>query len=152
MDILTAQIDNKEISFYAQDVERVLNAVEMTDLPGHPEVMLGVINFHGEILPVADIRRKFSLPQRDVEPEDKVIILKGTERRFAVYVDNVINIFNVPDEKIKNLNSSWPELKNKDNVFDTAGELIIINNTEDFFLNIDVYELDEILKKLSGKS
>lgn len=152
MDILTAQIDKKEISFYVRDVERVLNAVEMTELPDHPEIMLGVINFHGEILPVADIRRKFALPKKDVEPEDKIIILKSTGRRFAVYVDSVINSFNVPEEKIKNLNSSWPELNYKDNVFDTAGGLIIINNTENFFLNIDVYELDEILKKLSGRS
>lgn len=152
MDILTAKIDNKEISFYVRDVEQVLNAVEMTDLPGHPEVMTGAINFHGEILPVADIRRKFAMPKKDAEPRDKIIILKSADRRFAVYVDSVISILNVPNDKIKNLNSSWPELNYKTNVLDTAGELIIISNTEDFFLNVDICELDEILKKLYDRS
>jgi len=150
MNILTAKIDKRKISFYARDVERVLNAVEITELPEHPDIMLGVINFHGDILPVADIRRKFALPQKPVEPEDKIIILKSRDRRrYAVYVSSVLGNLDVPDEKVKNLDKAWPELNYKDKVLDTAGELVIINNTENFFLNTDIYKLDEILKKIS---
>ncbi|MGE5621231.1 MAG: chemotaxis protein CheW [archaeon] len=152
LDILTAQIDNKKISFYVRDVERVLNAVAVTELPEHPDILLGVISFHGVILPVADIRRKFALPPKPVEPEDKIIVLKSQDRRFAVYVDHILNSLDVPGEKIKNLNSSWPELNYKDNVLDTSGDLIIINNTGAFFLNADIYQLNEILKKISGET
>ncbi|MGE5430706.1 MAG: chemotaxis protein CheW [Syntrophomonadaceae bacterium] len=152
MDILTAQIDNKKISFYVRDVDRVLHAVELTELPGHPDIMPGVINFHGEILPVFDIRRKFALPDKTVDPEDKIIILKNGGRRFAVYVDSILNSLSVPEWKIKNIDSSWPELNYKDSMLDTAGELVIINNAGDFFLNVDIYELDEILKKISDRS
>ncbi|MGE5351832.1 MAG: chemotaxis protein CheW [Acidobacteriota bacterium] len=152
MDLLTVQIENKTISFYVKDVERVLNAVEITELPGHPEIMLGAINFHGEILPVADIRRKFSLQAKPVDPDDKMVILKTGERRFVVLVDRVLGSLEVPDEMIKDLNASWPELKYDDKVLDTAGELVIINNTKDFFLNVDVYHLDEILRKISDRS
>lgn len=151
MDIITAQVDKKKISFYLRDVESVLKAVAITELAGKPDIMLGVINYHGDILPVADMRRKFALPEKPVDPGDKIIILKGGERRFAVYVDDILSSLDIPEEKIKSLNSSWPELNYKNSVLDVAGELIIINNTEDFFLNVEIYKLDEILKKLSGK-
>ncbi|HEX2869228.1 MAG TPA: chemotaxis protein CheW [Ignavibacteriales bacterium] len=151
MDILTAQIDNNKISFYVRDVDRVLNAVEITELPEGPDILLGVINFHGEVLPVLDIRRKFSLPEKEVEPEDKIIILQNQNRRFAVHVDRVLETFSVPDNMIKSLNSSWPELDYKSRIFDTAGDLVIIHEAGDFFLSIDIYELDEIIRKLSGK-
>jgi purine-binding chemotaxis protein CheW len=151
LDIITAQVDKKKISFYLRDVESVLKAVAITELAGKPDIMLGVINYHGDILPVADMRRKFALPEKPVDPGDKIIILKGGERRFAVYVDDILSSLDIPEEKIKSLNSSWPELNYKNSVLDVAGELIIINNTEDFFLNVEIYKLDEILKKLSGK-
>ncbi|MCU7494620.1 MAG: chemotaxis protein CheW [Ignavibacteria bacterium] len=144
-------MDKKKISFYLRDVESVLKAVAITELAGKPDIMLGVINYHGDILPVADMRRKFALPEKPVDPGDKIIILKGGERRFAVYVDDILSSLDIPEEKIKSLNSSWPELNYKNSVLDVAGELIIINNTEDFFLNVEIYKLDEILKKLSGK-
>lgn len=150
LDILIAQIDNNKISFYVRDVDRVLNAVEITELPEGPDILLGVINFHGDILPVLDIRRKFSLPVKEVEPEDKIIILKSQSRRFAVHVDRVLETISVPDNMIKSLNSSWPELNYKSRIFDTAGDLVIIHDTGDFFLSIDIYEFDEILRKLSG--
>ena len=45
-------------------VERVVQAVEITPLPGAPDGMLGVIDVAGRVLPVFDLRQRLELPPR----------------------------------------------------------------------------------------
>ncbi len=46
-------------------VERVLPMVAVSPLPHAPSIALGVINLHGQIIPVLDIRRRLGFPTRD---------------------------------------------------------------------------------------
>ena len=43
-------------------VERVLPMVAMSPLPQAPPIALGVINLHGQVIPVLDIRRRLGFP------------------------------------------------------------------------------------------
>ena len=40
-------------------VERVVQVVEFTPLPKAPEIVLGIINFEGRVVPVVDVRKRF---------------------------------------------------------------------------------------------
>jgi len=53
-------------------VEKVVRAVEITPLPKAPEIVVGVINAQGRILPVLDIRKRFRLPAREMKPDEPV--------------------------------------------------------------------------------
>jgi purine-binding chemotaxis protein CheW len=41
-------------------VERIVRVVEVTPLPKAPEIVLGVVNVQGQIIPVINIRKRFS--------------------------------------------------------------------------------------------
>src|SRR5262245_21471826 len=46
-------------------VERVLPMVAVSPLPQAPSLTLGVINLHGLVVPVLDLRRRFGLPAHE---------------------------------------------------------------------------------------
>jgi len=52
-------------------VDRVLPMVAVSPLPKAPAIALGVINLHGQALPVLDIRRRFGLPTREYGLADR---------------------------------------------------------------------------------
>jgi purine-binding chemotaxis protein CheW len=45
-------------------VERAARIVEITPLPNAPEIVLGVINVQGRLMPVVNLRHRFRLPER----------------------------------------------------------------------------------------
>ena len=86
---LVFMLDDKQFALPLDTVERVIHAVEITDLPEVPAIVRGIINYKGTILPVFDIRPRFHLSQREIQPEDQLIIVNTPERTVALLVDTV---------------------------------------------------------------
>jgi purine-binding chemotaxis protein CheW len=70
-------------------VERVVRAVEITPLPQAPEIVLGMINVEGRIVPVVNMRNRFGRPERAIELSDQFIIARTSRRAVALVVDSV---------------------------------------------------------------
>jgi purine-binding chemotaxis protein CheW len=77
-------------------VERVVRAVEVLPLPRAPQVVLGVVDVAGRIVPVVDIRALFRLPARELDIGDHFIIARTPLRVVALVVDRVIGIRELP--------------------------------------------------------
>ena len=73
-------------------VDRVVRAVEITSLPKAPEIIRGVINLQGQIIPVVDVRRRFGLPARKLSLEDRFIIASASRRLVALVADSVTGV------------------------------------------------------------
>src|SRR5688500_459222 len=71
--------------------ERVIPIVEIAPLPGAPDVALGIINVHGELVPVFDVRRRFGVPPCDFGVEAKLLLARSARRRVAIAVDEVFD-------------------------------------------------------------
>ena len=61
--LLAFLLGEQRYALHLSAVERVIPTVETTPLPEGPEVLWGVVNLRGRIVPVMDIRRRFRLPQ-----------------------------------------------------------------------------------------
>jgi purine-binding chemotaxis protein CheW len=73
-------------------VERVLPAAEVTPLPGAPEVVTGILNFQGRIVPVVDLRRRLGQPQRELLLADQIVLARTARRVLAFAVDSVQDV------------------------------------------------------------
>jgi purine-binding chemotaxis protein CheW len=59
-----------------------------------------VINVEGRLLPVFDLRRRFDLPIRGIEPRDHFVIARTAARSVVLVVDEVQEVVTRPDIKI----------------------------------------------------
>ena len=80
--------------------ERVLPALEITPLPQAPEIVLGVINLQGRIIPVVNVRRRFGLPERPVSPGDYFIVARGGGRTLALVADTVAGVTHLQADEV----------------------------------------------------
>ena len=86
MDILVFAVDTHRYALPARDVDQVVRAVTITPLPGTPVVVEGVIDVHGTLVPVLDVRRRFGLPAAPPALNDLLIIASAGARRVALRV------------------------------------------------------------------
>ncbi|MBI4530070.1 MAG: chemotaxis protein CheW, partial [Candidatus Latescibacteria bacterium] len=73
-------LDEQRYALHLSAVERVVCSVEVTPLPKAPEVVLGVINVQGQVLPVVNIRKRFQLPERGITLTDHFIVAQTARR------------------------------------------------------------------------
>ena len=68
-------IEDQRYGLPLERVEQVLPMVWVTPLPEAPEIVIGVINVHGSVLPVLDIRKRFDLPTRAWGLTTKLVVV-----------------------------------------------------------------------------
>jgi purine-binding chemotaxis protein CheW len=91
-DVLVLEVAGHRYGLLAADVEKVERAVTVVPLPGAPAVVAGVINVRGAVVVVLDLRLRFGLPGKAVEPSDHLVIVTTGDRRVAVHADRVTEL------------------------------------------------------------
>jgi purine-binding chemotaxis protein CheW len=102
-------LDEKRYAISLESVENVVQMVEITAVSGMPKYLEGIINVHGTIMPVVNLRTRMHLKQRSVALEDKLIIVRFQNKDYVLMVDSVHDVihieaqnFFVPDEGMEN--------------------------------------------------
>ena len=117
-------------------VERIVHVVAVAPLPKAPEIVLGVINFSGRIIPVVDIRRRFRLPARETAIYDFLIIARTSRRELAFLADAVTGVIDCPEAEIIAAAQIVPGLEYLQGVMRLKDGLIFIHDL-DRFLSLD---------------
>lgn len=89
-------LDGRRYALALAVVERIIGMVEIAPFPKAPEIVGGVIDFHGELMPVFDVRRRFRLPARPHRLQDQLLIARTRRRRVALAVDAVEDVVTCP--------------------------------------------------------
>lgn len=93
--VLVLDVAQRRIAFLADVVDEIHPAALPTPLPGAPDVVEGVLDVRGEVVPVIDLRRRLGLPSRSVELTDCLVVMRASGRRLAVRVDEAVTLADV---------------------------------------------------------
>jgi len=73
-------LDDRRYGLALSAVERAVRMVDVTPLPQAPQIVLGVVNVQGRVVPVVNLRRRFRLPERDFALADQLLIARTARR------------------------------------------------------------------------
>jgi purine-binding chemotaxis protein CheW len=93
-------LDEQQYALNLSCVERIVRAVEITPLPDAPDVVLGVINVEGRVIPVINTRKRLGLPERELDLQDLFIIASDNGRTFAIVADEVRPVLEIPAQEV----------------------------------------------------
>ena len=127
-------------------VERIVRAVEVTHLPGAPPIVLGAIDVQGRVLPVFDIRRRFGLPERDIDPADQFVIAHTANRTVALVVDEAQGVLQSPASDTISAASIATGLEHLRGVIRRPDGLVLIQDLDLFLSPAESRALDEALE------
>jgi purine-binding chemotaxis protein CheW len=134
--ILVFTINDQKYAFQLTAVERIVRAVEVTPLPEAPAIVIGVINVHGRVLPVVDLRRRFRLAERAIDPDDQFIIAQSSTIAVALPVDATLGVVEDAAEERSTAAEIIPDANYVDYVLLNDAEMI-------FVLDVDTVMTDD---------
>jgi chemotaxis signal transduction protein len=117
-------------------VERVLPMVAWAPLPQAPAVALGVINVHGRIIAVCDIRQRFGLPVRAYGLTDHLLVVRTRHHALALPVDQVAGVQEVNRDAIAPPAAVLPHLGHIAGLVSLPTGILLIQDL-DVFLALD---------------
>jgi purine-binding chemotaxis protein CheW len=127
-------------------VERVVRVVEVTPLPQAPDIVLGVVNVQGRVIPVVNPRRRFRLPERDIALTDQLVIAHTTRRPVALVVDAVTGVLEYSGREAVGARDIVPGMEYVEGVVKLADGLVLIHDLDRFLSLDEVTALDRAIE------
>ena len=90
--------------FYGVDisgVESIIKLQDITAVPHAPDFVEGVTNLRGTVLPVIDLRRRFSLPAGERNGDTRIVVVDVDGSKVGMVVDAVTEVLRVADSAIE---------------------------------------------------
>jgi purine-binding chemotaxis protein CheW len=90
--VLIFELEGHRYGLRATDIREITRAAMPTRLAQAPGVIEGVINVRGQIAAVLDMRARFQLPRRAIQPSDAFLVCELKQRLVALRVDAVVDL------------------------------------------------------------
>jgi len=103
--VLTFVLGNETYGVDILRVQEIRGYSAVTKIPHAPPHVLGVLNLRGSIVPIVDLRMRFSLDRAEYTAVTVIIVVavmsSAGRRDFGVVVDGVSDVVDVNTEEVK---------------------------------------------------
>jgi purine-binding chemotaxis protein CheW len=102
---LTFSLENEQYGIGILKIKEIIGMIPITPVPRTPEYVKGVINLRGKVIPVIDLRQRFSMGVVDSTDRTCIIVVEiesqsGTVM-MGILVDSVSEVLNIKGEEIE---------------------------------------------------
>ena len=95
------RVGNEEYVIDIMRIKEIINPLKITPVPSSSDLIEGMINLRGVIIPIVDLRKRFRVPQESWAKQPKYIIVAVSGRIVGIVVDEVLEVVRIPRDLIK---------------------------------------------------
>lgn len=144
--IVVFTVDEQRYGLPLHAVERVVPMVDVTALPAAPEIVLGVMNVQGRVIPVLDLRRRLRRPRRNISIDDQIVVVRTTRRSFGLIVDAARGVLEYSADEAVGAHDIVPGIEQVEGVVKLADGLVLIHDLEKFLSLEEESALDRAIE------
>lgn len=102
---LTFQLGPEIYGLEILKVQEIIGMMAVTTVPRTPDFVRGVINLRGKVIPVIDLRRKFSMETKEDTERTCIIVVQisgaGQMVTMGIIVDEVSEVMDIKAEQLE---------------------------------------------------
>ena len=101
IDLLSFGVTKETFAIDIREVKEIIRVRPLTELPGVPDFITGIISLRGKILPVVDLRLRLGFqPPEEQLPMARIIVVALDDRSAGLLVDEVRQKVRLPKSKM----------------------------------------------------
>lgn len=139
-------LDDRRYGLPLSAVERAVRMVGVTPLPRAPQIVLGIVNVQGRVMPVVDPRRRFRLPARDFTLIDQLLIARTARRPVALAADAVTGVLEYSAQEAAGALDIVPGIEYVEGVVKLPDGLVLIHDLDKFLSLEEETALDRAIE------
>lgn len=97
---VTFCLDSEEYAIEIQRIKEIVGYRHFTRIPGFRNIVKGMINLRGIILPVFDLRLKLNLPPREYNNFSVIFVTEVLGRILGLLVDKTSDVISLSPQEI----------------------------------------------------
>lgn len=125
-------LDDQRYALHLSAIDRVVRMVHITPVSSAPDILLGIVNLEGLVIPVMDVRQRFNLPERENSLSDRLIFARTQRRSVALIADTVTGVIECSEHSLISAKRILPELAHVEGVIKFEDGMILIHNLDKF--------------------
>lgn len=147
-EVLVFEIAGQKYALPTEDVRELVRAVAITPLPSAPAAIEGVVNVRGRVLPVLDVRARFHLPPRVLDPADHFIVASAGPRGVILRVDRATHLAMIDESSIQAPETLGPSADYVAGVARVDDGLVLIHDLATFLTAAEAASLDAAVNEV----
>lgn len=107
---LVFTIDDQLYGIDITAVTQIVRSVALTLIPNAPPLLSGLLNLHGDIIPVINIQKQLKLAQKPMDTGDRIVVV-SVKHLFAAFVcDDIEGVVPIDIQTTKNAARIYPDI------------------------------------------
>jgi purine-binding chemotaxis protein CheW len=143
--LLAFAIDRQRFAVDIGDVQEILRAVALARLPEAPTILEGLIDLRGTVVPMLDIRSRFRLPPKGLEPADHFVIVRANGRTVGLRVDRALDLLILDNRDIDDIGEVAATSEYVSGVARLRSGLVLIHDLGTFLSEAESEALDGVV-------
>lgn len=121
-------IERQHFALHLSQIDRVIPAMTITPLSNPSQNIMGIINVHGALIPVINLRENAETVKKEIDLNDKFLICCIENRKWAFWIDSIKGVFEYPQEALIPAKKVFPHLEYIDFFIKEKEHIIFVYN------------------------
>ena len=144
MQLVSFKLANEMYGIEITKIREIILVGEITQIPETPHYIKGLINLRSSVIPVIDLRARFSLPESTLNEESRIMVLNVAGRTIGIVVDSVNEVLRVGQDQVS---PAPPTVASLGKQYMTGlvrlnEQLLILLNVDELFGEEQIAEVD----------
>ncbi|MBU1101603.1 MAG: chemotaxis protein CheW [Bacteroidetes bacterium] len=136
-----------DVALPVHNILKVVPLPQLKYLPNLPDCVIGLLNYHGEVFPIFDLRIKFKLTERKISITQNILLGEVDDFKFGILTTKIIGNIEKNEQHLitdKRIKTDSSEIGNFINHKD---DFVYVCDPLKFLLPEEKENLSSILKK-----
>lgn len=151
LQIVGFRIGNETYGVRIGSVREIVRVPEITSVPSAPELVEGVINLRGKIIPVMDLRKRFGSAPAQPDKKNRILVVELENKLVGLIVSSASEVLKIPPSEIESPGSVFAEGESNyvTGVGKLKGRLIILLDIARLLRQTDYRKLEEAVEPVA---
>jgi chemotaxis signal transduction protein len=100
-DFLAFAVGDEQYALPLSAVREIMKPPVVTEVPGAPRNVLGIISVRGRVTTLLDLRRKLKMRENPVTAKARVILVDKGEEVLGLLVDSVAQVYRLREDEVE---------------------------------------------------
>ena len=101
LQLVVFELANEQYGLDISAVEGIIKMQAITKMPQAPAFVEGVTNLRGTVVPVIDLRKRFTMPALEHTKDTRIVVVYMEKTKIGMIVDGVSEVLRIPEESIE---------------------------------------------------
>jgi purine-binding chemotaxis protein CheW len=101
LQVVGFRIGNETYGVRIASVREIVRVPEITTVPSAPDLIEGVINLRGKIIPVMDLRKRFGQAEIQPDKKNRILVVELDNKLVGLIVNAASEVLKIPPSDIE---------------------------------------------------